>query len=148
MGGWGQKMILINPSGKALPCHAAEVIPGLGFDNVRERSLSWIWSESAAFQKFRGEAWMRAPCQTCERRSEDFGGCRCQAFLLTGDTNVTDPVCTLSPHHGIVAKEKIRVPAESLGPQPAEPTWVYRPNPQRMEPGLTQNPHVTENPSF
>jgi pyrroloquinoline quinone biosynthesis protein E len=132
MGGWGRKMILINPSGKALPCHAAEVIPGLVFDNVRERSLSYIWSESDAFQKFRGEEWMQTPCQSCERRSEDFGGCRCQAFLFTGDPNATDPVCTLSPHHEMVVKEIRRVAPESLTPRAPEHLWVYRPNPQRI----------------
>lgn len=132
MGGWGQKMILINPSGKALPCHAAEVIPGLVFDNVRERSLSWIWSQSGAFQKFRGEEWMQTPCQSCERRTEDFGGCRCQAFLLTGDPKATDPVCTLSPKHEMVVKEINRVPAESLAPQTSEAIWEYRSNPGRL----------------
>jgi len=132
MGGWGQKMILINPSGKALTCHAAEVIPGLVFDNVREKSLSWIWSQSGAFQKFRGEKWMQTPCHSCERRTEDFGGCRCQAFLLTGDPKATDPVCTLSPKHEMVVKEISRVPAESFAPQTSEPIWVYRSNPDRF----------------
>jgi coenzyme PQQ biosynthesis enzyme PqqE len=85
MGGWGRRLMLIDPAGRALPCHAAGVIPGLVFDTTRERSLEWIWRESPAFQKFRGEAWMREPCRGCERRSEDFGGCRCQSFLLAGD---------------------------------------------------------------
>jgi pyrroloquinoline quinone biosynthesis protein E len=132
MGGWGRKMILINPSGKALPCHAAEVIPGLVFDTVREKSLSWIWSESDAFQKFRGEEWMLAPCRSCDRRGEDFGGCRCQAFLLMGDANATDPVCTLSPHHEMVVKEISRVPAESVKRHDMEHNWVYRLNPARI----------------
>jgi len=83
MGGWGRQLMLIDPAGRALPCHAAGVIPGLSFDNVRERSLEWIWRESDAFQKFRGESWMPEPCRSCDRRTEDFGGCRCQAFLLT-----------------------------------------------------------------
>jgi pyrroloquinoline quinone biosynthesis protein E len=102
MGGWGQRLMLIDPAGRALPCHAAGVIPDLRFDNVRERSLEWIWHESAAFQKFRGESWMQPPCRTCDRRTEDFGGCRCQAFLLTGDAAATDPVCSLAPTHQFI----------------------------------------------
>ncbi len=97
MGGWGRKLMLITPSGDALPCHAAHVIPELRFENVKDRSLAEIWNSSEAFQKFRGEEWMQEPCKTCERRGVDFGGCRCQALLLTGDAAATDPVCTLSP---------------------------------------------------
>src|SRR6266446_7987508 len=97
MGGWGRKLILITPSGDALPCHAAQVIPGLRFENVRERSLHDIWENSEAFQKFRGEDWMQEPCKTCDRREQDFGGCRCQALLLAGDAAATDPVCSLAP---------------------------------------------------
>jgi PqqA peptide cyclase len=94
--------MLVNPSGKVLPCHAAEVLPGLSFENVREKSLEWIWQESASFNKFRGEEWMPEPCRSCERRTEDFGGCRCQAFLLTGDEKATDPACSLAPAHHLV----------------------------------------------
>jgi pyrroloquinoline quinone biosynthesis protein E len=102
MGGWGRQLLLIDPAGRALPCHAAGVIPGLSFDNVREHSLSWIWQQSAAFQKFRGEDWMPEPCRSCDRRKEDFGGCRCQAFLVAGDAALTDPVCELSPLHHLI----------------------------------------------
>lgn len=102
MGGWGQRLMLINPAGKVLPCHAAEILPGMRFENVRERTLLWIWQESAAFQRFRGEQWMPEPCRSCERRAEDFGGCRCQAFLLAGDAAATDPACSLSPAHSVV----------------------------------------------
>jgi PqqA peptide cyclase len=102
MGGWGRRLMLVNPSGKVLPCHAAEVLPGLSFENVREKSLEWIWQESASFNKFRGEEWMPEPCRSCERRTEDFGGCRCQAFLLTGDEKATDPACSLAPAHHLV----------------------------------------------
>jgi PqqA peptide cyclase len=102
MGGWGRQLLLIDPAGRALPCHAAGVIPGLRFDNVREHTLDWIWQNSEAFQKFRGEDWMPEPCRSCDRRKEDFGGCRCQAFLLTGDASATDPVCELAPLHHIV----------------------------------------------
>ncbi len=102
MGGWGRQLLLIDPAGRALPCHAAGVIPGLRFDNVRDRSLAWIWTNSETFQKFRGEAWMPEPCRSCDRRHEDFGGCRCQAFLLTGDASATDPVCELAPLHHLI----------------------------------------------
>jgi pyrroloquinoline quinone biosynthesis protein E len=102
MGGWGRRLMLINPAGKVLPCHAAEVLPGLSFENVREKTLAWIWQESSSFREFRGEEWMPEPCRSCDRRSEDFGGCRCQAFLLAGDATATDPACSLAPSHGIV----------------------------------------------
>lgn len=102
MGGWGRQLLLIDPAGRVLPCHAAGVIPGLRFANVRERALGWIWTNSEAFQKFRGEAWMPEPCLSCDRRGEDFGGCRCQAFLLTGDAGATDPVCELAPMHYLI----------------------------------------------
>src|SRR5277367_2359672 len=125
MGGWGRRLLLLDPAGQALPCHAAGVIPGMTFDNVREHSLEWIWRESAAFQRFRGEQWMPEPCRSCERRAEDFGGCRCQAFLLTGDASATDPVCTLAPTHYLI--ESARPMTSSNGGQVA---WSYRPNPE------------------
>ena len=102
MGGWGRKLMLITPNGDALPCHAARVIPGLPFENVKNRALREIWEESDAFQKFRGEAWMQEPCKTCDRRALDFGGCRCQALLLAADATATDPVCSLSPQRSKV----------------------------------------------
>jgi PqqA peptide cyclase len=98
MGGWGRKLMLITPTGEALPCHAAKIIPGLQFDNVKDHSLREIWESSKAFQRFRGTSWMPEPCQSCDRRDQDFGGCRCQAFLLAGDASATDPVCSLSPN--------------------------------------------------
>jgi pyrroloquinoline quinone biosynthesis protein E len=142
MGGWGRRLMLVNPSGRVLPCHAAEVLPGLSFENVRERSLEWIWQESESFCRFRGEQWMLEPCRSCDRRAEDFGGCRCQAFLLTGDAKATDPVCSLAPAHALV--ERAALDANS-GPAIAGPTqasslarfqnntanlWRYRTNPQ------------------
>jgi len=127
MGGWGRRLMLIAPSGQALPCHAAGVIPGMSFDNVRERSLEWIWRESAAFQRFRGEQWMPEPCRSCERRAEDFGGCRCQAFLLTGDASATDPVCTLAPTHHLVEDAR---PGTNSGD--GQVSWSYRPNPNEI----------------
>jgi len=125
MGGWGRRLVLIDPSGQALPCHAAGVIPGMSFDNVREHSLEWIWRESAAFQRFRGEQWMPEPCRSCDRRAEDFGGCRCQAFLLTGDASATDPVCTLAPTHHLVENAR-PVPNSGDG----QVSWSYRANPE------------------
>jgi PqqA peptide cyclase len=97
VGGWGRRSLNVTPAGKVLPCHAAESIPGLEFWNVREHSLDDIWINSPAFNAFRGTAWMKEPCASCPRREQDFGGCRCQAFALTGDAAATDPVCHLSP---------------------------------------------------
>jgi PqqA peptide cyclase len=102
MGGWGRRLMLINPSGKVLPCHAAEVIPGMTFENVREQSLESIWQHSSSFQRFRGEEWMPEPCRSCDQRGLDFGGCRCQALLLTGNAAATDPVCSLAPTHHLI----------------------------------------------
>jgi PqqA peptide cyclase len=131
MGGWGRRLVLIDPAGQALPCHAAAVIPGLSFDNVRDRSLEWIWNESASFQKFRGDAWMPEPCRGCDHRAEDFGGCRCQALLLTGDARATDPVCSLAPSRQVVDKILARVNAETTSAiVPNVNGWVYRPNPR------------------
>jgi len=129
MGGWARKVILITPSGEALPCHAATVIPGLQFENVKEKCLREIWQSSPAFQKFRGEDWMQEPCKSCDRRHEDFGGCRCQAMLLTGDAAATDPVCSLAPTRGKVDT----ILAAVNQPKPAileeTPIYLYRPNP-------------------
>jgi pyrroloquinoline quinone biosynthesis protein E len=99
MGGWGRRSLNVTPSGKVLPCHAAEVIPGLTFWSATEHSLADIWRHSPAFNAFRGTDWMAEPCRSCPKQREDFGGCRCQAFLLTGDSHATDPVCHLSPLH-------------------------------------------------
>jgi pyrroloquinoline quinone biosynthesis protein E len=104
MGGWGRRSLNVTPSGKVLPCHAAEVIPGQTFWSVAEHSLSDIWRHSPAFNAFRGTDWMAEPCRSCPKQREDFGGCRCQAFLLTGDARATDPVCHLSPLHDTVAR--------------------------------------------
>jgi len=142
MGGWGRRLMLINPAGKVLPCHAAEVIPGLEFENTREQTLEWIWQESPSFRRFRGEAWMPEPCRSCDRRTEDFGGCRCQALLLKGDPTATDPACTLTPAHAIIeavldevnADTTVaqRTPAASLVQlqQQTSGHWDYRTNPE------------------
>jgi len=128
MGGWGQKLMLVTPNGDALPCHAAQIIPGLHFDNLKDRSLGEIWRKSEAFEKFRGEDWVPEPCRSCDRRTRDFGGCRCQAFLLAGDAAATDPVCSLAPQRSKVdaVLASVNGPgAESL----VKPNWLYRPNP-------------------
>jgi PqqA peptide cyclase len=104
MGGWAKRGLNIAPSGKALPCHAAETIPDLVFWNVRDRSIEDIWTNSPAFNAFRGEDWMREPCRSCPRKTIDYGGCRCQALALSGDAREADPVCHLSPHHNKVLK--------------------------------------------
>lgn len=109
MGGWGRGIINITPSGKVLPCHAAESLPGLRFENVREKKLRDIWLNSDAFQKFRHTEWMQEPCRSCEYREQDWGGCRCQAFAFTGDAAATDPACDKSMRHiefaGVAEKE-------------------------------------------
>jgi pyrroloquinoline quinone biosynthesis protein E len=104
MGGWGRRSLNVTPSGKVLPCHAAETIPGLEFWSVRDHALADIWAHSPAFNAFRGTAWMQEPCASCARREVDFGGCRCQALALTGDAAATDPVCHLAPLHARVAE--------------------------------------------
>lgn len=102
LGGWARRFLTVTPNGDVLPCQAAGDIPGLDFPNVRELGLDWIWRESRAFNAFRGEDWMPEPCRSCPRKTVDFGGCRCQAFALTGDAARTDPVCVLSPDRAIV----------------------------------------------
>nr|WP_328805767.1 pyrroloquinoline quinone biosynthesis protein PqqE [Sabulicella rubraurantiaca] len=104
MGGWGSRFLAVSPAGRILPCHAAESLAGLGFPNVREVSLRAAWEDSPAFNAFRGTGWMPEPCRGCERAEQDWGGCRCQAFALTGDMRATDPACALSPHHAMLAE--------------------------------------------
>jgi pyrroloquinoline quinone biosynthesis protein E len=120
MGGWGRGIINVTPSGRVLPCHAAESITGLTFDNLRDKPLGEIWLNGDAFQKYRGTDWMKEPCRSCERREIDYGGCRCQAFALTGDAANTDPACSLSPLHAEWAKV-----AEVESHQPP-PEFIYR----------------------
>jgi pyrroloquinoline quinone biosynthesis protein E len=110
VGGWGRQMMLIDPAGQAMPCHAASVIPGLTFDNVREHDLGWLWRESPAFQRFRGDAWMPDTCRSCSRKEVDFGGCRCQALLLTGNAEAMDPVCRHSPDHQLLQVLRTQTP--------------------------------------
>ena len=102
MNGWGQVFLSIAPDGTALPCQGARMLPGLEFPRVTEHRLAWIWNESPAFNRFRGTAWMQEPCRSCPERGKDFGGCRCQAWLVAGDPAAADPVCGLSPHRGLI----------------------------------------------
>jgi pyrroloquinoline quinone biosynthesis protein E len=102
MNGLGSVFLNITPDGTALPCHAARMLPGLEFPSVRATSVKSIWYESSGFTHFRGDAWMKEPCRSCPEKSKDHGGCRCQAYLFTGDAANADPVCDLSPHHHLV----------------------------------------------
>jgi PqqA peptide cyclase len=119
MGGWGRRFLNVTPSGKALPCHAAETLPGISFPSVRDASLGDIWRESEAFNFFRGTDWMLEPCRTCDRREIDWGGCRCQAYALTGNAAVADPVCALSP-------DRATLEAAVRASETAPPPFTYR----------------------
>jgi pyrroloquinoline quinone biosynthesis protein E len=127
MSGWGRLTFNVTPTGKVLPCHAAETIPNLEFWNAREKSLAVCWSDSPGFNAFRGTDWMREPCRSCERRAEDFGGCRCQALALAGDAAATDPICSKSPlHHliGEIAARESSDKVEGFAPRRLAPTKV------------------------
>jgi pyrroloquinoline quinone biosynthesis protein E len=120
MDGWARRFIVVTPDGLALPCHAAHVLPGLAFDSVNARPLGEIWRDSAGFKAFRGEEWMPEPCRSCDRRAVDHGGCRCQAFLLTGDAAATDPACSLAPAHAVIEAARDEAQAD------ARPALAYR----------------------
>ena len=127
LNGWGQRYLTVNPIGEVLPCPtASSAIPDLRFENVRARALDWIWRESESFNRFRGTEWMPEPCQSCPQREIDFGGCRCQAALLTGDAANTDPVCDLSPNRSRVDA----VLRELNSSSDQIPDWIYRVNPK------------------
>jgi pyrroloquinoline quinone biosynthesis protein E len=127
MAGWGQRYLTVNPIGQVLPCPNASSIPGLEFESVRQKSLEEIWRDSTSFNRFRGEEWMPLPCRECPEREVDFGGCRCQAALLTGDPNATDPVCSLSPHHELLRKFVDEAEPENY-------MWQARQNPTATTP--------------
>ncbi len=120
MGGWGRQFFNISPSGKVLPCHAAETITGLAFDSVRDHPLAWIWEHSPALNRYRGTGWMPEPCRSCDHREEDFGGCRCQAFALAGDAAATDPACAFSPLHDAIFR------AAETEAATGSPRFIYR----------------------
>jgi len=126
MGGLGSVFLGIAPDGIAMPCHAARMLPGLDLPNVRSADIRTIWYDSPAFNRFRGEAWMKEPCRSCPERTHDFGGCRCQAYLLTGDATNTDPVCDLSPHHQLVTDAVARAERDAALAARAEHVLVFR----------------------
>ncbi len=129
MGGWGRSLLLIDPAGFAMPCHSARVIPGLEFPNVTQQGLRSVWESSPVFQRFRGDEWMQEPCRSCDRKTIDYGGCRCQAMLLAGDAAATDPVCSLTP-----ARQKVdALIAQLTTTQTTAGQWVYRIDP--VDPG-------------
>jgi pyrroloquinoline quinone biosynthesis protein E len=119
MDGWGRRFVVVAPDGLVLPCHAARALP-LVFESVRDKALARAWADAPGMQAFRGEAWMPEPCRTCDRRAVDFGGCRCQAFALTGDARATDPACALAPDHGVVLAARKRAEVDDRR------TWIYR----------------------
>jgi pyrroloquinoline quinone biosynthesis protein E len=126
LNGWGQRYLTVNPIGDVLPCPtASSAIPDLRFENVRERALDWIWRESESFNRFRGTEWMPEPCRSCPQKEIDFGGCRCQAALLTGNAANTDPVCTLSPN-----RTRVDAVLDELNLSNVDTRdWNYRTNP-------------------
>lgn len=126
MDGWARRTILVTPDGLVLPCHAAISLPGLTFDRVSDGSLATIWAESKGLQAFRGEEWMRDPCKSCERRTVDFGGCRCQAFALTGDARQTDPACALSSQHSMLENAIAGAEAREDQASDRERRYLYR----------------------
>jgi PqqA peptide cyclase len=129
LNGWGQRYLTVNPIGAVLPCPtASSAIPDLRFDNVRARALDWIWRESESFNRFRGTEWMPEPCQSCPQREIDFGGCRCQAALLTGNAANTDPVCELSPNRARV--DAVLHDLNSSSDHIRH--WTYRVNPKTL----------------
>ena len=118
MNGWGRIFLSVAPDGTALPCHAAADLPGLELPNVRNHSLEWIWQESPDFNQFRGESWMKQPCSACDERASCFGGCRCQAYLLTGDAAAADPACSKSPSHEVILRAVEHAAGLQSPPQP------------------------------
>ncbi len=115
MNGLGSIFLTITPDGTALPCHAARMLPGLDFPNVRDTGVREVWFESSGFNHFRGDSWMKEPCRSCPEKTRDFGGCRCQAYLMTGDAANADPVCDLSPYHHLVTEAVARADAPREG---------------------------------
>ena len=124
MSGLGSVFLAIAPDGTAMPCHAARMLPGLELPNVRATGIGAIWYDSQAFNRFRGDAWMKEPCRSCPEKGKDFGGCRCQAYLLTGDADNADPVCDLSPHHALVTAAVAR--AERAAKRAPEQVLTFR----------------------
>lgn len=122
MNGWGEVFMIVTAEGTVLPCHSARVLPGMTFPNVKENGLEWAWTDSPAFNKYRGDSWMKEPCRTCPEKEKDLGGCRCQAFLLTGDAESADPVCSLSPNHDVI----LQAIEDAKNPQLAAQPIIFR----------------------
>ncbi|MEU1623074.1 pyrroloquinoline quinone biosynthesis protein PqqE [Streptomyces sp. NPDC005722] len=122
MGGWGAVSLTVTPDGTVLPCPASAALPGLNPPTVLEQPLRWIWEKSPAFNLYRGTDWMPSPCRTCDRRTEDFGGCRCQAHALTGDASRTDPACSLSPDHADLTALALTPPDNQIAIIPRKPS--------------------------
>ncbi len=125
MNGWGAVFLCLTADGLALPCHEARMLPGLEFPSVRDHSLRAIWYDSPAFNRYRGDGWMKEPCRSCPEKAKDFGGCRCQAYLLTGDPANADPVCDKSPHHALVTQAVERAREVQVAPG-TKPVLLYR----------------------
>jgi pyrroloquinoline quinone biosynthesis protein E len=125
MNGWGSVFLCVTPDGVALPCHEARMLPGLEFANVRSRDLRWIWRDSPGFNRYRGDDWMREPCRSCPEKGRDFGGCRCQAYLVTGEAANADPVCDKSPHHNLIVEVTARA-REGTVDVATKPVLFYR----------------------
>ena len=118
MNGWGEVFMIVTANGDVLPCHSARVLPGLTFPNVRENGLEWAWKESPAFNKYRGMDWLKEPCRSCDEKEKDLGGCRCQSYLLSGDAEAADPVCTKSPHRHLIDEALVNAQLPQLREQP------------------------------
>ncbi|NOQ94496.1 MAG: pyrroloquinoline quinone biosynthesis protein PqqE [Methylophaga sp.] len=132
MNGWGNIFLTVTPDGTALPCHAARELPGMTLPNVKDMSVDEIWNGSEDFNKFRGFDWMTEPCRSCDEKEKDFGGCRCQAFMLTGDATNADPVCSKSPHHHLVEEAVAAGIAEAAKPVIDQKPLVFR-NPKNSK---------------
>ncbi len=131
MNGWGEVFLSVTPDGLALPCHTARMLPGFDFPDVRRHDLDWIWYQSDAFNRFRGTAWLPEPCRSCEDQEKDHGGCRCQAFMLTGDAAATDPVCEKSAQHGLIG-QALKLAAEVRAGQLSQPIVFRDPKTSRQ----------------
>ena len=137
MDGWGRRFIVMSPDGLALPCHVAHTLPGLDWQSVRDRPLGEIWRDSPGFRAFRGEDWMPEPCRSCDRRALDWGGCRCQAYHLTGNAAATDPTCRLAPDHALIVaarRDAEAAPAPALIYRTAQGDGLTRGNTRSYRP--------------
>jgi pyrroloquinoline quinone biosynthesis protein E len=143
MNGLGSIFLTVTPDGTALPCHAARMLPDFEFPNVLEHSMQHVWYESTAFTHFRGDDWMKEPCRSCPEKGRDFGGCRCQAYMLTGDAANADPVCDLSPYHHLVTEAV----ASAERPQPETEGAGGDKNADKPGAGVVQRPLVFRSPA-